>query len=173
MPPRKFNHHDEAIILASLHLPPREIEIALNRARGDRGEPAVTFTRTNKQRFQQSKDDIDIRQHVPELDPTQRVRELKAHLDTLQVSIEALKTIAIKSMKKPQEGEVQVRFEKGEARELSNLSRELRNTLKDIGDLAAAVLPKEEEPEAEVPPEEKYAEQLPPNVVAMTKKTAS
>ena len=159
MPQRKYDHHDEAIVLANLHLPPREIELLLNRARSARGASAVTFSRANKQDFKRKKQDSSVLDQVPELEAEQRARELKAHLDTLQVAIQAFKRQA------SVEG---AQFGKGEARELANLSREFRNTLKDIGDLSPALIaPKKAEPEAPKTAEEKYAEQLPPNVVAI------
>jgi len=158
MSQEKFDHREKGIIYANLHLPPREIEFVLNEDRAARGMAPTTFTRDNKRDYKRRAQEIDVLEHVPELEAEQRARELKSHLDVIQAGINALKSQAIKN---PSD------FGKGEARELASLSREFRNTLNDIGALSPTLLrpPEDDEEEANKPTvEEKYAGQLPDNV---------
>jgi len=160
----KFDHQDESLIFASLHLPPRETEIRLNKSREERGLEPVTFTKHNKRDYKKRQVQREIIEFIPELEAEQRARVLKFHLETIQAAIDALHYTAKKTPNS---------FGKGEARELSNLSREFRNTLKDIGDLSPALIGKKDDEKEKIPDEEKYAEQLPSNVVPLEQPTGT
>jgi len=162
---KKYDHYDEALIFANLHLPPREIESLINIEREARGLEETTFTKLNKQTYKHHAEERDILDFIPELEAEQRARELKHHLETLQ---DAIDIIRINAKKKPSA------FGKGEARELGNLSREFRNTLQDIGALSPGLLkPKVEEEKVEPTQEEKYRGQVPKNVTEFPRETGT
>ena len=157
---RKFGPLDEALIYANLHLNTKEIGQILNSEREKRDQPPVDFTRYDRQNFKKKNTIEQLKHDVPELEVIHRCRMLKFHKEKLQGVMDGLIGV---------EGE---EVTTSQAREISSLSREFRQTLHDIGALEKllAVHKKTEKPVEEKPPEEKYRDQLPENAVEFKRK---